>query len=135
MPTENEFSGQMEFKLEPKKQEEFEKIVQEKYGGDLHRALRRAIDYFLMYEKSAALSKVSDTLKEIEGKLSKIREMNSSLADKVKDITQTKESLQSRQAHLNPNHAASNGNSSGSANGAGSGNGNTGANSGNTTSP
>ncbi|MBC8043021.1 MAG: hypothetical protein IAF08_06210 [Rhizobacter sp.] len=92
-------SGQMEeFKLDPKKQEAFEKIVNEKYGGDLHKALRRAIDYFLMYEKSSSLTKVSDTLKEIEGKLSKIREMNSQLSDKLKTINETKETLQHRAA-------------------------------------
>ncbi|NTV47022.1 MAG: hypothetical protein HGB11_10995, partial [Chlorobiales bacterium] len=40
-----------DFELDPTKAETFYKIVGDKYNGDLHLALKRAIDYFIIYEK------------------------------------------------------------------------------------
>ncbi|KER09140.1 MAG: hypothetical protein HY22_13500 [[Candidatus Thermochlorobacteriaceae] bacterium GBChlB] len=87
-----------DFKLDPQKEAEFYKIVEEKYGGDLHAALHRAVDYFLMHEKSRSLKQVSDTLREIQGKISHIREMTSQLSNTVKDINETNAKLQERRA-------------------------------------
>jgi septal ring factor EnvC (AmiA/AmiB activator) len=88
--------NQSEFKLDPQKEAEFYKIVDEKYGGDLHLALGRAVDYFLMHEKSRSLKQVSETLREIQGKISHIREMTSQLSTTVKDINETNAKLQEK---------------------------------------
>lgn len=75
--------------LDPQKQQEFFKLVKEKYNGDLYAALRRAIDYFLVYERSANLKRVSETLQEIQGKILRIREMSSQISDTMKSINET----------------------------------------------
>ncbi|MCS7012627.1 MAG: hypothetical protein RMI34_05290 [Chloroherpetonaceae bacterium] len=76
-------------RLDPNKQKEFFKLVQEKYNGDLYAALRRAIDYFLVYEKSANLKRVSETLQEIQSKILRIKEMSSQISDTMKTINET----------------------------------------------
>jgi|GEM_PF-1236281 peptidoglycan hydrolase CwlO-like protein len=81
--------GNMRLKLDPQKEREFFAIVQEKYDGDLHAALRRAIEYFLMCEKSRNLKQVSETLREIQGKISRIREMSAQISDAMKSINET----------------------------------------------
>lgn len=81
--------GDVDLKLDPQKEREFFEIVQEKYSGDLHAALRRAIEYFLIYEKSRNLKQVSETLREIQGKISRIREMSSQISDTMKVINET----------------------------------------------
>ncbi|MFN3394353.1 MAG: hypothetical protein ACK424_07340, partial [Candidatus Thermochlorobacter sp.] len=76
-------------KLDPQKELEFRELVQKKYNGDLHAALRQAIEYFLIYEKSRNLKQVSETLREIQGKISRIREMSSQISDTMKVINET----------------------------------------------
>lgn len=89
-------------KLDPQKEQEFCEIVQKKYNGDLHAALRQAIEYFLIYEKSRNLKQVSETLREIQGKISRIREMSSQISDTMKVINETnariKEAQEAREA-------------------------------------
>ena len=91
-----------DLQLEESKREAFYKVVLEKYDGDMHAALRKAIDYFLMYEQSTSLKSVSEKLKEIQDKISNIRNMNAKITDTLKDINQ-KNSLiqQKRQEHKN----------------------------------
>jgi len=95
--------------LEELKAEQFFQIVQQKYDGDVHRALLRAIDYFLMYEKSASLKNVADTIEELRGKLSNIREMNASLSSTLKTINEKTEKIKAlreqRQAEENSSDA------------------------------
>ena len=85
--------GKDGMQLEEMKAEQFFKIVQDKYDGDLQRALLRAIDYFLMYEKSASLKNVADTIEELRGKISNIREMNANLTSTLKTINEKTEKI------------------------------------------
>lgn len=82
-----------EFELDPNKADTFYKIVGEKYDGDLHRALKQAIDYFIIYEKSPGLKHVSETMKEIEGKISEIRNMNYELSSALRTLNEKAERI------------------------------------------
>jgi peptidoglycan hydrolase CwlO-like protein len=101
-PNDDSPFGDMHLKLDPQKEQEFFAIVREKYNGDLHAALRRAIEYFLVYEKSRNLKQVSETLREIQGKISRIREMSAQISDTMKSINETnariKEAQEAREA-------------------------------------
>jgi len=92
-----------EFQLDPKKHEAFMKIVNEKYNGDLHAAVKRAIDYFLMYENSQSLQNVGATLNEIKDKIAKIREMNTQISERLKTTSELR--------RQNPTDNSSNGKS------------------------
>lgn len=87
-----------DFELDPTKAETFYKIVGDKYNGDLHLALKRAIDYFIIYEKSPGLKNVSDTMKEIEGKISEIRNMNSELTSALRTLNEKAERIRKLKA-------------------------------------
>ncbi|ACF14198.1 hypothetical protein Ctha_1741 [Chloroherpeton thalassium ATCC 35110] len=90
--------------LEELKAEQFFQIVQDKYHGDLHRALLRAIDYFLMYEKSASLKNVADTIEELRSKISNIRQMNADLSSTLKTINEKTEKIKAFRDQQQENH-------------------------------
>lgn len=99
-----------DFELDPSKAETFYKIVGEKYDGDLRLALKQAIDYFIIYEKSPGLKNVSETMKEIEGKISEIRNMNYELSGALRTLNEKAERIrklkddQEKRASQNPPH-------------------------------
>jgi hypothetical protein len=96
------FELSFEAKLAPDKRDAFFKLVQERYNGDLQAALERAIDYFLMYERATGARHVADTLKQIQDKISTIREMNSQITDTLRDINaKTAQLNQNRQQKKN----------------------------------
>ncbi|MCS6988015.1 MAG: hypothetical protein NZM06_00670 [Chloroherpetonaceae bacterium] len=71
--------------LTPEQRDAFFKIVQERYGGDMRLALRRAIEYFLLHEQNRSLRNVSDALRQIQEKITSIREMNAQIAQSLRD--------------------------------------------------
>ncbi len=71
--------------LTPEQRDAFFKIVQEKYNGDMRLALQRAIEYFLLHEQNRSLQNVSETLRQIQNKISSIREMNSQITQSLRD--------------------------------------------------
>lgn len=83
MPETND--DNFDLSLSPEQRDAFFKIVQERYGGDMRLALRRAIEYFLLHEQNRSLRNVSDTLRQIQEKISSIREMNAQIAQSLRD--------------------------------------------------
>ena len=79
--------------LDPQKAEAFHKIVEEKYQGNLNAAVKRAIEYFIMYESSPGLKNVSDTLNEIKGKISDLKSMNSDLTTVLRTLNEKAERI------------------------------------------
>jgi hypothetical protein len=71
--------------LTPEQRDAFFKIVQEKYNGDMRLALQRAVEYFLLHEQNRSLQNVSETLRQIQNKISSIREMNSQITQSLRD--------------------------------------------------
>ncbi len=71
--------------LTPEQRDAFFKIVHEKYNGDMRLALQRAIEYFLLHEQNRSLQNVSETLRQIQNKISNIREMNSQITQSLRD--------------------------------------------------
>jgi methyl-accepting chemotaxis protein len=71
--------------LTPEQRDAFFKIVQEKYNGDMRLALQRAIEYFLLHEQNRSLQTISETLRQIQHKISNIREMNSQITQSLRD--------------------------------------------------
>lgn len=75
----------LDLSLTPEQRDAFFKIVQEKYNGDMRLALQRAIEYFLLHEQNRSLQNVSETLRQIQNKISSIREMNSQITQSLRD--------------------------------------------------
>jgi 23S rRNA maturation mini-RNase III len=98
-----ENNDQFDFQLEESKRDAFYKVVLEKYDGDMHAALRKAIDYFLMYEQSTSLKSVSEKLKEIQEKISNIRNMNAKITDTLKDINEKNSLIQEKKHNQKKN--------------------------------
>jgi methyl-accepting chemotaxis protein len=88
-----------DFKIDEDKSEAFMKIVQDKYDGDVHRALKRAIDYFLMYESRTSLKQVADKIEDIRDKISNIREMNNQLNSTLETINKKTEQIRNLQSN------------------------------------
>jgi|GEM_PF-1960924 len=82
-----------EFKLDDEKSEIFIKIVHQRYNGDIHKALARAIDYFLMYETRPSLKNVADKIEDIREKISNIREMNNQLNSTLENLNKKTEKI------------------------------------------
>ncbi|MDX2130272.1 MAG: hypothetical protein SFU91_14655 [Chloroherpetonaceae bacterium] len=82
------------FKLSDEKQAAFEKIVNDKYGGNLHKALEKAIDYFIVYENSNGMKSVSEKLREIQEKIERMRAASSQITSTIKNINQTNAQIQ-----------------------------------------
>ena len=82
------------FKLSEEKQAAFEKIVNEKYGGNLHQALEKAIDYFIVYENSNGMKTVSEKLKEIQDKIERMRAASTQISSTLRNINQTNAQIQ-----------------------------------------
>ncbi len=93
-----------DFQLTDEASETFMKIVQEKYNGDIHEALKRAIDYFLMYETRPSLKNVADKIEDIREKISNIREMNNQLNSTLESINQKTRQIRNLQNN-NPNNS------------------------------
>ncbi len=80
-----EHADHLDLSLTPEQRDAFFKIVQEKYNGDMRLALQRAIEYFLLHEQNRSLQNVSETLRQIQAKISNIREMNSQITQSLRD--------------------------------------------------
>ncbi len=80
-----EHADNLDLSLTPEQRDAFFKIVQEKYNGDVRLALQRAIEYFLLHEQNRSLQSISDTLRQIQNKISSIREMNSQITQSLRD--------------------------------------------------
>lgn len=80
-----EHADTLDLSLTPEQRDAFFKIVQEKYNGDIRLALQRAIEYFLLHEQNRSLQNVSETLRQIQNKISSIREMNSQITQSLRD--------------------------------------------------
>lgn len=80
-----EHADNLDLSLTPEQRDAFFKIVQEKYNGDIRLALQRAIEYFLLHEQNRSLQNVSETLRQIQNKISSIREMNSQITQSLRD--------------------------------------------------
>ncbi len=80
-----EHADNFDLSLTPEQRDAFFKIVQEKYNGDMRLALQRAIEYFLLHEQNRSLQNVSETLRQIQNKISSIREMNSQITQSLRD--------------------------------------------------
>jgi len=81
----SEPADNFDLSLTPEQRDAFFKIVQEKYNGDMRLALQRAIEYFLLHEQNRSLQNVSETLRQIQNKISSIREMNSQITQSLRD--------------------------------------------------
>ncbi len=88
--------------LTPEQRKAFFKIVQEKYNGDVRFALRRAIEYFLLHEQNRSLQNISETLRQIQNKISSIREMNLQISQSLRET-------HSKLAQFNQSRQKSNG--------------------------
>lgn len=98
-----------DLQLTPEQREAFFKIVQEKYNGDMRLALQRAIEYFLLHERNRSLQNVSETLRQIQTKISTIREMNSQITESLRDTNSKIAQLnQNRQQQKNDDKNKSN---------------------------
>jgi|YNPMSStandDraft_2_1061718.scaffolds.fasta_scaffold00689_7 methyl-accepting chemotaxis protein len=80
-----EHADNFDLSLTPEQRDAFFKIVQEKYNGDMRLALQRAIEYFLLHEQNRSLQTISETLRQIQHKISNIREMNSQITQSLRD--------------------------------------------------
>jgi methyl-accepting chemotaxis protein len=80
-----EHADNFDLSLTPEQRNAFFKIVQEKYNGDMRLALQRAIEYFLLHEQNRSLQTISETLRQIQHKISNIREMNSQITQSLRD--------------------------------------------------
>ncbi|MFN3344391.1 MAG: hypothetical protein ACK4XY_05940 [Chloroherpetonaceae bacterium] len=100
----SEHADNLNLSLTPEQRDAFFKIVQEKYNGDMRLALQRAIEYFLLHEQNRSLQNVSETLRQIQTKISNIREMNSQITQSLRDTN-------SKLAQFNQNRNSSSDNS------------------------
>lgn len=78
-------------RLDPSLEKEFLQLVKEKYNGDLARAMNRAIEYFIFYEKQAdnaqnLINKVND----IRAKIRDLREVNQETTKYISEIKDKK---------------------------------------------
>lgn len=78
-------------RLDPQLEKEFLTLVRERYGGDLQRAMNRAIEYFIFYEQQAdnaqnLISKVND----IRSKIKDLREINNETTKYISEIKEKK---------------------------------------------
>lgn len=80
-----EHSDNLDLSLTPEQRDAFFKVVQEKYNGDVKLALQRAIEYFLLHEQNRSLQNVSETLRQIQNKITNLREMNSQITQSLRD--------------------------------------------------
>ncbi|MGQ9805556.1 MAG: hypothetical protein ACUVRP_05700 [Chlorobiales bacterium] len=80
-----EHTDNFDLSLTPEQRDAFFKIVQAKYNGDMRLALQRAIEYFLLHEKNRSLQNISETLRQIQNKISNIRDMNSQITQSLRD--------------------------------------------------
>ncbi len=79
-----EHTDNFDLSLSPEQRDAFFKIVREKYNGNLRLALQRAIEYFLLHEQQRSLQQVSETLRQIQQKISNLREMNSQITQSLR---------------------------------------------------
>lgn len=78
-------------RLDPNLEREFLQLVKDKYNGDLQRAMNRAIEYFIFYERQAGnaqelISKVND----IRAKIRDLREVNNETTKYISEIKEKK---------------------------------------------